>query len=284
MSATPQPPDDFEEAERFKRLFIDPAVDAMGQKITAQLQPIVQGQRKLFAHIQEQTMKDAKQDERLGELEGSQKRAMVGWGVFATGLSIALSAGWNWVSSKIKGTAAILLLLSLLATLGAAPVAVPLMGQEGAGSGFIGGDGLIVTAGHVLTKNDGSPERIVATVDGKKIPTTMPVVHPERDGGTIRADVKGPKVAYRIPKIGEKVTLIGFLYDADRKPFLVMTHGVVISGVVMRDGIECILIQGAAAPGMSGGPIVSDEDGAVVGMVLGFSGSHPIIRSGVMVR
>ncbi len=279
METPPQLPDDFAEAERFKRLFIDPSVEAMGQKIAAQLQPIISGQRKLFAHIQEQTVKDTAQDERLATLEGSQKRAMVGWGVFATGLSIALSAGWNWVSNKIKGTALLLLIVMCMA---AAPVPVFIRGQEGAGSGFIGGDGVVITAGHVATKQDGTIEKMTVTVNGRTIPATQPTLYPKNDGAIIRADVKGERPKYRIPEIGEKVTLIGYLLDGKGKEFLVMTHGEVISGPVLREGVINILIQGAAAPGMSGGPIVADSDGAVVGMVLGFTGSPTIIRSGVL--
>ena len=103
MDGAKPPADDFENAERFKRLFVDPAVDAMSAKVEAHLTPILAGQRKLFAQMQQQTERDNKQDERITNLESSNKKAMVGWGVFATGLSIALSACWNWVSSLFKG-------------------------------------------------------------------------------------------------------------------------------------------------------------------------------------
>lgn len=110
----PKLPNNFEEAERFQRLFVKPMVDAVKDSVGQQLQPIVSGQRKLFAMIEEQAAKDTEQDERLTNLEGSQNRAMVGWGVFATGLSIALSAGWNWIITKFKGAPILLVCVAMV--------------------------------------------------------------------------------------------------------------------------------------------------------------------------
>lgn len=93
-------PDTLAEAERFKRLFIDPAVTAMSDKMEAHLAPVVAGQRKLFAQMTEQKTKDETQDNRLQELEKKQSKALIGWGVFATGLSIVLSTSWNWIAKK----------------------------------------------------------------------------------------------------------------------------------------------------------------------------------------
>jgi len=94
-------PDTLAEAERFKRLFIDPAVNAMSDKMEAHLAPIISGQRKLFAQMSEQQDKDKTQDDRLQALETKQSKALVGWGVFATGMSIVFSASWNWIAKKI---------------------------------------------------------------------------------------------------------------------------------------------------------------------------------------
>lgn len=90
----PQLPDSFEEAERFQRLFVKPMVDAVRVEVKSQLEPVV-------SFITTQQAKDQKQDERLTNLEGSQRKALVGWGVFATFLSIMLTAGWNKIKSLL---------------------------------------------------------------------------------------------------------------------------------------------------------------------------------------
>lgn len=80
-------PDSFEDAERFKRLFVDPAVDALGQRMELHLKPLVTGV--------------ADHDKRLAELEKSQKKALVGYGVFAAGLSVVLASGLDWFKKRI---------------------------------------------------------------------------------------------------------------------------------------------------------------------------------------
>lgn len=94
-------PDSFEEAERFKRLFVDPAVEAMGQHMEAQLAPVLSGQRKLFAAMAEQSKKDEAQDKRLGELEGRQTKALLGWGVYATAAAALIGVSLDWIKRKL---------------------------------------------------------------------------------------------------------------------------------------------------------------------------------------
>ena len=81
------------DAERFQRLFVKPMVDAVRQE----LQPVIQG-------MADQALKDKEQDGKIQALESGQKKAMVGWGVIATGLSIALVSCWEWAFKKVKGS------------------------------------------------------------------------------------------------------------------------------------------------------------------------------------
>lgn len=96
-----QLPDSFEDAERFKRLFVDPAVEAMGQHITAQLAPVLSGQRKLFASMTEQKAKDATQDAAIEALRSKQTKALLGWGVYATVAASLIGVGLDWAKGKL---------------------------------------------------------------------------------------------------------------------------------------------------------------------------------------
>lgn len=87
-------PDSIAEADRFQRLFVAPAVEAMGAKMEAHLAPLVEAQKTLLI-IQ------SKHGERLDKLEGGQRKALVGYGVFAAGLSVALAAGWDFLKRKV---------------------------------------------------------------------------------------------------------------------------------------------------------------------------------------
>jgi hypothetical protein len=94
-------PDTLEDAERFQRLFVQPMVDAMGQRIQSELQPIVSGQRKLFASIAEQKNKDAAQDAAIADLKGKQAKALLGWGVYATVAASLIGVGLDWAKGKL---------------------------------------------------------------------------------------------------------------------------------------------------------------------------------------
>jgi len=85
-------PDNLADAERFQRLFVLPVVEAVRVEVRSSIQPLVSAQ--------------ADQEARLKELEGSQRKALIGYAVFASGLSIVLAAGWDWIKSMFrKGSA-----------------------------------------------------------------------------------------------------------------------------------------------------------------------------------
>lgn len=87
-------PHTLEDAERFQRLFVTPVVNAMKQEMGAQLQPLVSG-------LAERREADGLQNGRLDRLESKQTKALLGWGIYATGLSIAIAAGWDWIKKKL---------------------------------------------------------------------------------------------------------------------------------------------------------------------------------------
>lgn len=261
-------PDNFHDAEVFQRLFVKPMVDAVCDKVENQLKPVVDG-------MKAQADKDVEQDNRLAKLEGSQSKALLGWGVFATGLSIALSAGWNYVASWFKGAPILVLAAVMLVGCGNPPVQVVVVeGEDGNGSGFVLRDGIVMTASHCLD----TPVNRTVHVEGNKLPATRPVLVPSLDTGFIEADVKG-KVVTRSPRMGETVKIVGFVRDSIGGYVKIEAEGKVISGAKMSMGVLSFTIQGAAGPGMSGGPVIG-EDGAVVGLVLGWDGSPTLIRAG----
>jgi hypothetical protein len=72
-----------EDAERYQRLFVKPLVDTLERQIS----PIVDRLNNL--------------DGRVKTLETSQKKALVGWGVYATGAAAALTWAWGFIKAKL---------------------------------------------------------------------------------------------------------------------------------------------------------------------------------------
>lgn len=85
---------DLETIERYQRLFVAPLVNAVEAKIEGMLQPMIREQAALRKDV------GGLQD-RTGKLEGSQKKALVGWGVFATALSLTGTALWGKIKSRL---------------------------------------------------------------------------------------------------------------------------------------------------------------------------------------
>lgn len=87
--------DDLERAERYQRLFVRPIVDQLKIELEAHIAPLVTAQ-------QDQRTILSEHGRRIGRLEGSQKKALIGFGFYASIASIAVGAGWNWIKGKIK--------------------------------------------------------------------------------------------------------------------------------------------------------------------------------------
>lgn len=278
-------PDTLAEAERFKRLFVDPAVTAMGREMKAQLDPVVSGQRKLFAT-------QLAHDKRIHTLETGQKKALVGYAVYASGLSLVLAASWDWIKRKF-GILMLVLALSFTAmiSIGTAfyepsysPVAVNI-GIGFNGSGWISGPNQITTCDHVT---DGADPAITVIVNGEIRNVRAVENLPGLDAAILTVD--GPPMTplnTRLPVVGEEVILNGYIQDASENLCRITAPGVVIGKeyIVLgpsgnEDGIETqrmFVVDSAAGPGMSGGPIIAKSDGAVVGMVRGYIMSQTLI-------
>lgn len=92
----PNTPDTFDEAERFQRLFVRPLVDAVRAEMQSSLQPLIENGERREARIRSI-------EDRTLRLEQTQSRALLGWGVFAAGLSIALTAIWDYLKGLFFG-------------------------------------------------------------------------------------------------------------------------------------------------------------------------------------
>lgn len=82
-----------ENAERFQRLFVNPAIEAIRQEMKSHLAPIVEANQRQDKSIEEHGTA-------ITQLQGSQKKAMLGWGVYASVAAVALGSAWGYVKSK----------------------------------------------------------------------------------------------------------------------------------------------------------------------------------------
>lgn len=88
-------PNNFEDAERFQRLFVLPVTTAMEVKIKQTLKPVLETVAGLRDHLNAQ-------DTQIAKLVKDQKKALLGWSAYATAASAVLAWGWNYVRSHIK--------------------------------------------------------------------------------------------------------------------------------------------------------------------------------------
>lgn len=88
-------PDNFEDAERFQRLFVLPITTAMENKITETLKPVLETVAGLRNHLNAQ-------DVQIGKLVKDQKKALLGWSAYATGASAVMAWGWTYVRNYVR--------------------------------------------------------------------------------------------------------------------------------------------------------------------------------------
>lgn len=88
-------PTNMEDAERFQRLFVNPVVQAMETRITILIQPVLDGHKEIRQHLNAQ-------DATIASLVRDQKKALLGWSVYATGAAAALAWGWNYIKGHIR--------------------------------------------------------------------------------------------------------------------------------------------------------------------------------------
>lgn len=85
-------------AERYQRMFVKPLVDAVTNQIDQHLNTF--GTRLDSVEV---TVKSQGAD--VKALQGNQKKALVGYGVFTSGLAAILAASWTWVKSHFHVSA-----------------------------------------------------------------------------------------------------------------------------------------------------------------------------------
>jgi hypothetical protein len=90
-------PDNFADAKVFQDLFITPLLKTQEESNQRHLDEL----KKIVAPVVEATQKF---EGRLSKLEKDQKKALLGWGVYATAIGIGCTAAWKWISSKIHFT------------------------------------------------------------------------------------------------------------------------------------------------------------------------------------
>lgn len=87
-------PDNFADAKLFRELFIDPAIEAIREEMRSHLGPIAETQKAVTAKVDGF-------DARMSRVEKDQKKALLGWGVYATALAAGMTYAWKYISSKI---------------------------------------------------------------------------------------------------------------------------------------------------------------------------------------
>lgn len=76
--------------EQFTRIFVAPMIEAMSKRLDDHM-----------AQIKTAIEPVGRFDGRITKLESNQKKALAGWGVFATALSGITVAGWAWFKGHI---------------------------------------------------------------------------------------------------------------------------------------------------------------------------------------
>jgi S1-C subfamily serine protease len=164
-------------------------------------------------------------------------------------------------------------LSAVSAAAGSAPVvrvlATTCVGAE-AGSGFVLGDGIVITAAHVV---HGASVAMIDRDGGAAVPATVvgvdgggrdiAVLYAPALAGTHRLRTSGKDLA-----AGTEVAAAGHPRGGARQVLAGVVAGYVDSGPVAADGGRVLTVSMTFVPGMSGGPVV-DADGRVVGVVIG---------------
>lgn len=88
-------PDNFEDAERFQRLFVAPMIEMVKKEMTTHVSTVT-------GIVQAATLKVDAMRADVDKLKADQKHALVGYGIFSTGLAVGMAAAWKWATSKIK--------------------------------------------------------------------------------------------------------------------------------------------------------------------------------------
>jgi S1-C subfamily serine protease len=135
----------------------------------------------------------------------------------------------------------------------------------GTGSGFVIGDGLIVTNRHVV----GQPQEIsISTWDGRSFDARVQGIAQDADLAVIQvvdADLPSATLRDEPAVVGEPVAAIGYPGGGSA----VITTGHVlgfVEGGVLGEAVPSIRVDAEVRQGNSGGPLI-DMDGQVIGVI-----------------
>ncbi len=84
-----------ETMQRYQESFVKPVVDALRLEIEGQLKPLLESQKSITGLLESHNT-------RIQRLEKDQKRALLGWSIYATGIGLACTLAWKWIVSKVR--------------------------------------------------------------------------------------------------------------------------------------------------------------------------------------
>lgn len=83
------------EIEQLKRLIVEPMIATVEEKLKSHVEQV--------SGIVDEGMNQIKGlDTRVKSLESAQTKALWGWGAISVGISVALTAAWNYLKSKVR--------------------------------------------------------------------------------------------------------------------------------------------------------------------------------------
>lgn len=131
------------------------------------------------------------------------------------------------------------------------------------GTGFVAGDGLVLTARHVV---DGG----IATIGGRSA-VLRSVDADARDAASLTtstAELIAAPLALEDPEVGLPVAAVGYPGGGRRVTSYGVVTGITDGALFGRPGQRLVLLSALVEEGFSGGPVF-DADGVVVAMVVG---------------
>jgi hypothetical protein len=87
-------PQNLADAELYQRLFVKPMIDALDSRMKGFMEDVK-------GHVEPVIAGQALQDRRLERLERDQKKALLGWSVYATAAAGLLAYGYSWIKNHI---------------------------------------------------------------------------------------------------------------------------------------------------------------------------------------
>lgn len=135
----------------------------------------------------------------------------------------------------------------------------------GHGSGVHLGNGLILTAAHVV---EGETEVLIRYANSAMAPARVVGVNTEYDFAFVQTDYVGPAARWSCDpvKIGDSLVAVGSPYDIE----FVTTQGTVAGRMQKLDHWPSVFTASInTGPGMSGGPVFNRSTGLLVGITVG---------------